>query len=69
MAFINQETIIELKHTSPGEFIKRKNTSTKMYIRGHYDRATKTYSLIDWEDINREIFLKGTTKVFVGFTF
>jgi len=63
------ETMIELKHTNPGEFIKRKSTSKKVYIRGHYDRATRTYCLTEWEDINREIFLKGTTKVFVGFTF
>lgn len=63
------EQIVKLSDCPKGEYLKRKPESNKVYIRGDYDRSTKTYSLIDTDDINREIFLKGSTKVFVGFNY
>ena len=62
-------TSTKLSATTKGEYIRRKADSKVTYIRGHYDRQSKTYSLTDAEDMNREIFLKGSTIVFVGFTY
>jgi hypothetical protein len=52
-----------------GEFIKRKETSHKVYIKGHYDRASKTYSVYDAEDVNNEMFVNRDTRVYAGFTY
>jgi hypothetical protein len=52
-----------------GEFVKRKADSSKIYKRGAYDRSSKTYSLTDCSDINREIFVKRGTTLFFGFTY
>jgi hypothetical protein len=40
-----------------------------VWVRGEYDRSTRTYSVVKFDDINRESFKKGTTEVFVGFIF
>jgi hypothetical protein len=58
-----------LKQTPQGEYVKRTATAKTVYIRGAYDAGTKRYSLIDAEDMNREIFLKGNTPVYVGFEY
>lgn len=60
---------VALKNVKQGEYIKRKQDSKKVYIRGEYCRELKKYSCIDFDDMNHEIFIKGDTKVFVGFTF
>jgi hypothetical protein len=52
-----------------GEYVKRKANSKTVYKRGEYDRSSKTYSLIDCSDINREIFVKRGTPLFFGFTY
>jgi hypothetical protein len=52
-----------------GEFIKRKADSNKVYKRGEYDRSTKSFELIDTDDINRSIYIKSGAMVFVGFTY
>lgn len=52
-----------------GEYVKRKADSKTVYKRGAYDRSSKTYSLIDCSDINREIFVKRGTPLFFGFTY
>ncbi len=62
-------TPIKLKDVKPGEFIRRKPDSLKTYRRGVYDRSAKKYACDDWDDISREILLKGSTLVYVGFTF
>lgn len=41
----------------------------QVYVKGEYDRSDKKYSVCHWDDINSERFLKGTTTVYVGFTF
>lgn len=60
---------IALRHVDKGDLIKRKPDAKAVYVVNHYDRASKTYSLSDWNDMNREIFLKPDTLVYVGFTF
>lgn len=40
-----------------------------VWVRGEYDRSTRTYSVVKFDDMNRESFRKGTTEVLVGFIF
>lgn len=58
-----------IKNLKKGEFIKRTETAQRVYIKGDYDRATKSFSCIAYDDINQEIFIKANKEVFYGFTF
>lgn len=58
-----------LKDCKKGEYIKRTVDAKKVYIRGDYNRATKSFSLIDCDDCNHEIFVKANKAVFIGFTY
>lgn len=58
-----------LRLVKPGDFIKRKPDAKTVYRKGDYDRATKTYTLVDTNDISRAIYLKATTPVVIGFTY
>jgi hypothetical protein len=60
---------VQLKEVKQGEFIKRKPDSNKVYVRGVYDREFKKYRCDDFDDISRDIMLKGSTIVYVGFSF
>lgn len=40
----------------------------QVWVRNHYDRATKTFSITNWET-QRERFIKVDTKVFTDFIF
>ena len=63
---------VQIKNIKKGEFFKREvkgQPAEKVYIKGDYDRATKTYSCVAFDDINKEIFIKANKSVFVGFTF
>jgi len=60
---------IALRHVGVGDILKRKPNAKTVFIVNHYDRASKTWSLSDWHDMNREIFLKSDTLVYVGFEF
>ena len=51
-----------------GEPIRFK-TNGPVWVRGEYDRSSKTYSVIKFDDMDRESFRKGTTEVLTGFTF
>lgn len=62
--------ISELKELKKGDFFKLKDSDTAtVYVKGEYDRSTKTYSCFKFEDVNDERFFKGSKKVFVDFTF
>lgn len=52
-----------------GEYVKRKPDARKVYRRGEYDQSTKRYALQDTEDMNREVYVKRDTKLYVGFTY
>lgn len=67
---------VQLKDVKKGEFIMidrfkpmRNATSETVWIKGDYDRSNKDYSIINFGDMNREKFIKPTTKVWIGFTF
>jgi hypothetical protein len=40
-----------------------------VFIRGEYDRESKTYSLASTEDACREVFVKKTAKLIAGFSY
>ncbi len=57
----------QLRNVKPGDYIRRKETSKATYTKGTYDKGSKTFSLIDCDDICREVFLKPSTVVYIGF--
>ena len=60
---------IPLMHMGEGDLIKRKPDAKTVFVVNHYDLDSDTYSLSDYWDMNREIFLKSSTMVYVGFSF
>lgn len=58
-----------LSNVKSGEYIKRKENSKTTYVKGSYDRATKSYSCTDVDNINKEILIKANKIVFIGFTY
>jgi hypothetical protein len=64
-----EHTIRPLRNVARGEYVRRKPDSRTTYVRGEYDRATKRFELIDTEDMNRVVYLKPNTPVFIGFTY
>lgn len=64
------KTIKELKQ---GEYFTLKEIEypkeSQVYVRGEYDRSSKTYSCTKWNDTCAERFFKGTKNVFTEFTF
>jgi len=64
---------IELKKVKKGEFVRRKIDTSKTYTRGDYVRRDFSgpagFQLNDVDDIGRSIVLKGSTLVWIGFTY
>lgn len=60
---------ITLKSVKPGDYVKRKADSKTVYIKGAYDRTTKSFELQDTEDMNRFVYIKADKLVYVGFTY
>jgi hypothetical protein len=59
-----------LKDLPKGEYFKRKEDSIKVYTRSEYYRDTKKYQCDDHSDVwGNGIQLKGSTVVFIGFTY
>ena len=61
--------VVMARNVTKGEFVKRKADSKTVYIRGEYCRYSKAYVLQDWNDINRQIYVKASKPLFVGFDF
>jgi hypothetical protein len=60
---------ITLRNVKPGDYVKRKADAAKVYIKGAYDKTTKSFELKDVEDICRCIYVKADKVVVVGFTY
>lgn len=56
-----------IKSLPIGEYFQRKATSKKVYIRGRYNG--KTYDCFSVDDMNQIYSVKGTLKVYAGFTY
>lgn len=67
--FIAEGMEILLRDVEKGDYVKRKLGANKVYVKGDYDKATKRFSLIDCNDMNREIFVKADKVVYVDFTY
>lgn len=65
---LGDHTPAVMKDTKPGEYI-RLVVNGPVYIRGAFDRGSKSYELTRFDDIGRTRFVKGARLVFVGFTF
>ena len=61
---------IQLKDVKKGEYIRLTRPAKTTYIRGDFVRdGLNKYSVINFDDMNKERFLRGATKVWVDFTF
>lgn len=60
---------IKLSAVRPNDYVKRKADSKSVYVKSDYDRGSKSFALVDCEDMNRCIMLKASTIVYVGFTY
>jgi hypothetical protein len=60
---------VKLNEVKPGDYVMRKPDSKTVFVKGAYDKGSKAFSLTDTEDMNREIFLKSSTLVYIGFTY
>ena len=62
-----------LKDVKKGEFFTKKpieeQKETQVFIRGDYDKSEKKYEISRFSDFCNTAFLKGTAKVYTGFTF
>lgn len=63
-------SIKELKH---GDYFTIKPIEepkeNQVWVRGHYDRVSKTFSALNYADMNKERFFKSDKEVFTDFTF
>lgn len=66
-------TSTKLKDIKPGSWFTRKPCEypkeSQVLIKGEYDRTEKRYVCTHWNDICREITLKGEAVVYIDFTF
>lgn len=60
---------INLGKLKQGEYFKKTAEARTVWVRGHYVRELKSYSCTDFEDVNREVFIKSKRPVFIGFEF
>ena len=61
----------KLSDVKPNDFIMRKPNSHTVFIKekDSYDRSTKRFCVSDTMDMNRSLYLKGSTIVYIGFTY
>lgn len=58
-----------IKSLKKGDFFKRKESAKKVYTKQDYDRDERKYICHDESDISNFLYLKGDTKVFIGFDY
>lgn len=62
-----------IKDIKKGEYFTLKDIAepkeSQVYVRGEYDKSSKSYSCYKFSDVNSERFFKGSKVVFTGFTF
>ncbi len=63
------ERYTDVRNVPTGTYIKRKAEAKKVYIAAGYCRGNRAYEIVDADDINRSMFIKGGKPVFVGFTY
>lgn len=64
---MRQTTLRQIKQ---GEFFRLSaSDNAPVWVKGYYVISERKFEAYRFEDTNRETFLKGDRKVFVGFTF
>ena len=64
-----------IKNVKVGDFFTLKDygendaPESAVWVRGEYDRSSKTYCVYKYANVNKESFMKGTRKVFTDFYF
>lgn len=62
-----------IKQLKKGEWFTIKDyvvpAEQQVWVKGEYDRTTKSYSCYNYADVNKERFFKADKQVFTGFTF
>ena len=65
--------MVQLREIKKGEYFTLKEIAepkeSQVYIKGDYDKATKTFSICKFSDVNSERFLKASKQVFIDFIF
>ena len=65
--------MVKLNTLKMGSFFTLKEIEdpkeSQVYIKGEYDRASKSFSCIKFNDINSERFIKAEKLVYTNFTF
>ena len=57
---------IELKKVKVGDYFRFKGSeNAPLWIRGNYERSSRKYSCISYDDSCRELFRRGSVQVFV----
>lgn len=57
---------VRLKDVKEGGLLHLKDSeNSPIWVRNHYDRGSKTYSLSAYDDVNREIFRKSNCFVYI----
>ena len=73
MKNINTTNTVSLKDLKKGEYFTLKQidnpTEKQVYVKGEYDRESKTYSCYKFSDTNSERFIKGNKQVYIDFVF
>jgi hypothetical protein len=59
----------KVEHIKNGEFVRRNVYAKKTYRKAGYDFSSKTFTLVDCDDIGRSISVKRGTALVVGFTY
>lgn len=64
---------MKLKDLKPGDYFTKKPIAEpkehQVWIRQAYDRSTKKYEIVRWDDICDTQLMDGNREVFVDFTF
>lgn len=65
--------MIKLNELKKGEYFTLKDiaepNNSQIYIKGEYDRGSKTFSCVKFSDTNSERFFKVSKEVFTEFIF
>ena len=69
LAELDKETMTPVQDIKKGEFVRRKPDAKKTYIRGDYCKFSKAYELTDYDDMNRQIYVKRGVKLATEFNF
>lgn len=68
-----KENVAKVSELKKGDWFTLKEIETpnenQVYVRGAYDRASKSYCCYKFSDVNSERCFKGTKTVYIGFTF